>query len=177
MIKETLKINIKTAKNKTRTIKVPANVRKTLDGSLMFNNHPHMIILLSPGKRKIVVWPKEEYGDITYDAANRFFTYLIKKGVVLADSFQGTGMYGGYEAEYPESQIEIDETEAAIFSVATFLDEEREHFAYEEQFEKAQLDALIAPDDENSTELGEVPQMDQKGTIPRAGTRRYVGAA
>ena len=42
---------------------------------------------------------------------------------------------------------------------------------YETHFE----DYLTGPDDDDSTELGEIPQEEGQGSIPKYGIRRYVG--
>jgi hypothetical protein len=45
----------------------------------------------------------------------------------------------------------------------------------DKEYEKSFTDMLTEPDDEDSTELGEVPQEEEKGTIPKYASRRYIG--
>ena len=50
-------------------------------------------------------------------------------------------------------------------SVAKFIEEEREHFKFEKEYNKMINKNLYAPTDEKSTELGEVPHSERKGNI------------
>lgn len=173
-INENLIVKIKKDEENKRVIKVPANVRKTLDGCLLFKDHPHIYISVSPEDKKIYTYPKEEYGDIIYESSERLFEYLISKGVIAPDSYQGSKIFGGFEAVFPESKTDANATEVILYTIAVFLEEEQERFSFEEQYDKMQTDALLKPDQENSTELGEVPQRAQKGTIPSPLARRTI---
>ena len=45
------------------------------------------------------------------------------------------------------------------------MDEERPYFASAEAHDEMMDDALVDPDEESSTELGEVPHEEEKGSI------------
>ena len=79
---------------------------------------------------------------------------------------QGGNVYNSLEAVIPESKVEgVDATQSVLYNISKFLEEERPYYeyvkAYHDQFEEE----LIEPDAENSTELGEVPQEETKGSI------------
>lgn len=49
--------------------------------------------------------------------------------------------------------------------IGKFIEEERPYFIFRQAQEEIDLERYGDPDDEHSTELGEVPQSGQKGTI------------
>ena len=53
----------------------------------------------------------------------------------------------------------------AIINIEKWIDSERPYFEFEEEFEDMLADRLTDPDDDESTELGEVPHDDSKGSL------------
>lgn len=53
----------------------------------------------------------------------------------------------------------------ALINISQFIDEERPYFESTEAIISMADDELIHPDKEDSTELGEVPQRDEQGSI------------
>ncbi len=50
-----------------------------------------------------------------------------------------------------------------LLSVSKWIEKERPYFEYGEDYEDMMKDRLLEPDDEEATELGEVPQDKSKG--------------
>jgi|TARA_R110000824_G_scaffold57604_19_gene156618 hypothetical protein len=151
---------------KTPQTVVTLEIRKTMNGDLIIYDHIDMDIVVMPGKKKIVSFPKENMHDHVYDAQNRLFHYLSRRGIVEFGTVQGGNVHGALEATLAESKEEVvDPVQMSLFSISRFLDKERPHFEFVKQYEDMLTDELTDPDSEDSTELGEVPQEPRKGTI------------
>jgi hypothetical protein len=140
--------------------------RKTLDGDFMIMDHEVIDIILSPKKQKITVFPKDNMGDLVYDAQNRLFHHLAKKGVIAPDTVQGGNYYGSLEGKLLMSAEEgVSTNQMAIFSIGKFLEDEAPYYMFQKTYDEDQDELLTDPDKESSTELGEVPHDDIKGSI------------
>jgi hypothetical protein len=152
-------------------IEKEVNIRKTLAGHFLMREHPEIDIIIIPEKNKVLVLPKEEQTDHIYKLQERLFNYLVKKGIILPESVFSGNVYGSLQGNYPTSTpLEgVDPLQVTIFNLATFIEEERPAFEYEKAYEDAMEKELLIPDAEDSTELGEVPQEEFKGSIPKYG--------
>ena len=140
------------------------DIRRTVDGNYIITDHPNLDIIVIPEGIKILALAKESFGDQVYDAQNRLFNFLNQKGVIVHDSVQGGNVYSSIEAMIPESKIAgVDSVQAIIFSIGKFLEEEKPYFEQAQQYIEDEERRLLDPDDENSTELGEVPHETTKG--------------
>jgi len=153
-------------------LKFPLIARKTVDGRVFILDHPDIDIAILPQKKKVVVFAKEGMGDHVYASQNIYFDYLSKKGVILPESVKGGNVYGSLEGIIPESINEVDPIKLTLMVTAKFIEEEKEHFRMEKKYQKDQKDRVLLPDDEEATELGEVPHEEMKGAI-RPGMRPY----
>lgn len=147
--------------------KVKLNARKTLDGNLAIFDHMDVDIVVIPKKYKILVMPKNELSDEVYDTQSRLFEFLVKKGVVLPESVRGGRIYGSLEGKYPPTNEEgIDTSQAAIFTINKFIEEEKPFFMWQKKMELEHEEEMLDPGPEESTELGEVPHEASKGSVP-----------
>ncbi len=147
-------------------LKFDLQVRRTVDGNIMFLDHPDAIIAVLPGASKVLVYPRNELGDQVYDVADRLMRYLINKGIVLPETVHASNLYGSLEAKFPESAVGGKSYDIALLGISKFLEEEKQWIEYGKQTEKQEEERLLEPDGDDSTELGEVPQAQFKGTIP-----------
>ena len=149
-----------------KKVRLELELRKSLSGDLMILDHGDIDIVLSPAKNKVVAFPKETMNDLVYGAQNRLFTFLQKRGIVLPESIQAGSFFGSFEAtmETPAKQ-EISASKMALINISNFISEERPYFENTEAIISMTDDELIRPDKEDSTELGEVPQYTQQGSI------------
>ena len=138
----------------------------------MIFDHGDMDIILSASKNKVVAFPKEVMSDYVYGAQNRLFTFLRKRGVVIPESIQAGAFYGSFEAtmETPKSET-MSASKMALVSIHNFITEERPYFEATEAIIAMDDDALIHPDKEDSTELGEVPHAAEQGAIRKGFVR------
>lgn len=139
--------------------------KKTLDGNIMVYDHKDVDIILMPEKKKIVTFKKEgSPGDSAYGASDRMFKYLGSRGLIDLNSIQGGNVLGSYEATIPDSNIQIT-NKIVLLGVSKWMEKERPYFEYGEDYEDLTQNRLLEPDDQESTELGEVPQDTSKGSI------------
>ena len=52
-----------------------------------------------------------------------------------------------------------------IINISKWMDEERPYFEFGDKYEDMMTDRFVDPDNEDSTELGEVPHGETKGTL------------
>jgi len=144
---------------------ISLNARKSIDGNLMIFDHEDLDIVLDSKNKKIISFAKDMFSEKVYEAQDRLFKFLIKKGVI-SPVVQGGNVYGSMESIILESYNEdVDSMQATLYSVSKFIDEERPYFRNRAQYEEDEMEYLLDPDAEHSTELGEVPHEDQKGAL------------
>ncbi len=153
--------------------KIKLKARRTLDGNIMIFDHEDIDIVLSLENKKCIVFPKEQMSDKAYDAQDRIFKYLIKRGVVDRSSVRGGNVYGSLEANILESKVPgVDQLQAVLYSINEYLNEEKPFFKASGEMTDDRLDHLLRPSANDSTELGDVPQEPQKGSL-HPGIRPY----
>jgi hypothetical protein len=130
----------------------------------MIYDHKDIDIVLMQEQKKIVAFAKDMLTDSVYGAESRLFEFLRKKGIVAYDSIQGGNIYGSMEAKILDSK-KYDSVKSALLNIAEWFKEEKPSMEYEEGHDELMDDALLHPDDEHATELGEVPQAAEKGSI------------
>jgi|TARA_B110000495_G_scaffold44846_1_gene36916 hypothetical protein len=145
---------------------VSLDVRKTLGGDLVVYDHEDVDIVISPKTKTVVAFAKDEVSDIVYDAQSRFFDYMVKKGVIKRESVQGGNVYGSMQGDLEEAEAEgVDAIQVAILNITKFMEEEAPRFMYQRMYDEQEEEAMTNPDEEDSTELGEVPHKREKGAI------------
>ena len=155
-----------TRQDQSAIVQLEMNIRKSLSGDLMIFDHGDIDIVLSPSTNKIVAFPKETMSDLVYGAQNRLFAHLRKRGIVVAETVQGGSYFGSFEAEMQKPFSEnLMAAKYALVNISDFIDEERPYFESTEAIISMSDDELIHPDKEESTELGEVPQSTEQGSI------------
>ena len=143
---------------------IKMNARKTLDGNIMVYDHPNIDIVIIPSKNKIVSMPKKSYYHDTYPVQKRFFDFLESRGAIVLGSTRGGVVYNSLETYYPTNE-ELDVLQVILLLTKKFLEEETENSLTEREYEEEVEQLYTNPDDDDSTELGEVPQAKKKGAI------------
>ena len=144
------------------------NARKALNGDIMIFDHTDIDIVILTEKKKIIAFAKDIMSDVVYGAENRLFEFLKRKGVVAYDSIQGGNVYGSLEAKILDSK-QLDSLKITLLNVSKWMDSERPYFEAMTAHDKMMDDSLLDPDSENSTEFGEVPHEQEKGSIKQHG--------
>ena len=144
---------------------------KTLSGDYVLKEHPEVDIVVMPNKQKVVVFPKNVYTDKCTKVQIELFEFLRDKGVILPETVRGGNVFGTLEAVFPKQGLneKQDPIQVVVYTISNFIDKDKPKQEYAIEYEKAVHDELTAPDEKDSTELGEVPQDDIKGTIPKWG--------
>lgn len=157
-------VGVKITNKNLNTYVFELNARESLDGNLMIYDHKDIDIVLMQEQKKIVAFAKDMLTDSVYGAESRLFEFLRKKGIVAYDSIQGGNIYGSMEAKILDSK-KYDSVKSALLNIAEWFKEERPSMEFEEEHDEMMDDALLNPDDEHATELGEVPHEEEKGSI------------
>ena len=156
-----------------RIPRVKLKARRTLNGNIMIFDHEDIDIVVSTEGKKCVAFPKDQMSDKVYDAQDRMFKYLVKRGIVDQSSIRGGNVHGSMEAMVLESKIPgVDNIQAVLYSISEYLNKEKPFFKSSSDYDEERLDRMLQPDPEDSTELGDVPQDAQKGSL-HPGIRPY----
>jgi len=146
-------------------IKYDMKIRKTLDGNLIILDHEDIDIIIMPEEGKILTLVSDLMNDKVYDAQSRMFRVLVKKGVVSPETVKGGNVYGSMEGVVLQSKDGINSGDVALMVIADWIEKERPHFEYLKAVKEGEVERLTEPDDEDSTELGEIPAEKRKGSM------------
>jgi hypothetical protein len=139
-------------------------IRTTLDGNVAIYDHADLDIVVMPESKKVLALPKGEHTDEVYAAQDRLFHFLRGKGVITEDSIHGGNVYGSMQAKFPESSDGRNPVEVVVFSIGKFIQEEKPYYTHDAALEAGLQSRLLEPEQEEATELGEVPQEADKGS-------------
>lgn len=150
--------------------KISLAIRKTLDGNLLIQEHSSINIVIMPDKGKILTFPKEEYNDECYADQDDLYKYLTTSGVIKSDSINGSNIYGSLEASFPTEKIgEEEPLEVVMLNLHNFLEKYKIKHSIRKKYVDDLEQQLLEPDEEESTEFGEIPHDKFKGSIPKWG--------
>lgn len=150
--------------------KISLAIRKTLDGNLLIPQHHSIHIVIMPDKGKIITFPKEEYNDECYADQDDLFKFLTSSGVIKSDSVNGGNIYGSLEAMFPTEKIGDEEPiEVIMLNLHNFLEKYKIKHSINKKYVDDLENQLLDPSEEETTELGEVPEEEFKGSIPKWG--------
>ena len=96
-------IKIKVVKDEATKIEMVA--RRALNGDIMIFEHDLIDVVISPSNKKVVAFPKDTIERETYAVQDRFFNFLVKKGIVDPAKIQGGSVFSSIEAEIYESKM------------------------------------------------------------------------
>ena len=157
-------IGVKITQNNKVNYTFEIIAREALNGDLLIYDHKDIDIVLMQEKKKIIAFAKDILTDNVYGAESRLFEFLRKKGVVAYDSIQGGNIYGSMEAKILESKKFVS-VKSALLNIAEWFKNEKPMMDDLDVHDDMMDDALLYPDEKNSTELGEVPHEEEKGSI------------
>tara|TARA_R100000234_G_scaffold52342_1_gene31425 strand:- start:212 stop:781 length:570 start_codon:yes stop_codon:yes gene_type:complete len=155
-------------------IKVRLDIRKTLSGDLLISDHPDIDIVVMPTASKILTLSKALNSGVVYGAQSRLFDFLQSRGVVDPSSIQGGNVYSSLEALIP-SDSDLPAIKIAILNIAKWIESEQPSLDFLDHYEDVVDDNIVDPSKEYSTELGQVSQAAQKGSIRPSLTRGPYG--
>jgi hypothetical protein len=162
-IKPTTGVKINDSK---KTEKEKLNFKRAINGDIMIFEHKDIDIMILRKEKKVVAFAKEILTDNVYGAESRLFDHLRKRGIIKYDSVQGGNIYGSMEGKMLEPVKEIKNLSSLTLTIIhEWLKSEKPMMDYMEQHDDLMDDAILDPDDDKATELGEVPHEEEKGSI------------
>lgn len=138
--------------------------RSAINGDLMILDHKDIDIVLKQKDGKIITFAKETISDYTYGAEARLLEFMRKRGILEYDSIQGGNIYGSLEGKLMTSE-EVEVNKVALKVISEWMETEESYLKGTTAYDDMSDDHLISPDGEYSTELGEVPAEEKKGSI------------
>jgi hypothetical protein len=163
-INEPDQITVKLSEKEEPDETVSLKARKSLSGDIMIYDHNEMDIVIMPKKKKILTFAKEYYGDDVYEAQNRLFNFLRKRGVIQYDSIAGGNIYYSMQATLQESE-EYNTVQHALLAVSRFLILEKPQMEFDKAFEEQEEERLNEPPPGEYTELDLDRHEERKGSI------------
>ena len=146
-------------------IEAKLKLRSSINGDLMIMDHKDIDIVIKQEEKKIVAFAKETLSDLVYGAESRLLEYLRSNGLIEIDSIQGGNIYGSLEAKLQEGPKVVEVT---LMKIAEWMEEEAPMINGRTGYDDMEDEHLLSPDGEYSTELGEVPQAEEKGSITQS---------
>lgn len=143
-------------------IEAKLKLRSSINGDLMILDHKDIDIVIKQGDKKIVAFAKETLSDLVYGAEARLLEYLRRNGLIELDSIQGGNIYGSLEGKLQEGKKTVEIT---LMKISEWMESEEPMMSGRTGYDDVQDDHLLSPDGEFSTELGEVPHEEEKGSI------------
>lgn len=137
-------------------------LRSAINGDLMIMDHKDIDIVIKQGDKKIVAFAKEALSDLVYGAESRLLEYLRSNGLIEIDSIQGGNIYGSLEGKLQEGNKVVEIT---LLKISEWMETEAPMISGRTGYDHMEDEHLLSPDGEYSTELGEVPQEAEKGSI------------
>ncbi len=148
------------------TVKLKA--RKSLDGNIIISDHQLMDVVLIPAKNKVLTIPHPGFGEEVYYKQKDFFSALSRRGI-FSGAMEGGNIYGVYEAKLATSE-EVSPVQVALLEIERYFKQEAVEEGFGEDFDEEIEDRFINPEDDESTELGEVASEEEtreKQQVPR----------
>ena len=94
----------------------------------------------------------------------------MTNGVITPDSIIGGNIYGSMEAKFAiEKKGEEEPLDVVLLNLYNFISKDKAEFSIRKRFIDDLEKELLNPDEESSTDLGEIPQEKFKGSIPKYG--------
>ena len=143
-------------------IEAKLKLRSAINGDLMILDHKDIDIVIKQGDKKIVAFAKDTLSDLVYGAEARLLEYLRRNGLIEIDSIQGGNIYGSLEGKLQEGKKTVEVT---LMKISEWMESEEPMMDGRTGYDDMQDDHLLSPDGEFSTELGEVPHEEEKGSI------------
>jgi hypothetical protein len=147
-----------------KVAEIKLNISKTVNGDYYIKDHSDIDIVIMVKKNKVLALSKDLMSEMVYGAQDRLFRFLTEKGLVDPTTVQGGSVYGSMEGMLLKSD-ELNVPNMTILNISEWIDSERPYFEFVEKFEEMEVEHFVDPNEEESTELGEVPHEETKGTL------------
>lgn len=152
----TIKIGDSAPEKKPIQASIALQVKKTLDGNLLINDHKYLDIIISPKEGKIVTMPKPNVEKDVYDYQKDLMYDLFKGGVTDAAAPKGGPVFGMVETTYP-TEGDVDTLQAVLYRISEFLRRTANSEQFAEEYDEHIEDRFTDPSAKDSTRYGEIP--------------------
>ena len=98
----------------------------------------------------------------------RLLTYLADSGLLGFDSIEGGNIYASLQGSLEKPSDDRSILQLVTFHIGEWLNKENSEI-YDQYYAEEVEEWLLDPTEQDSTELGEVPQEAQKGSLDRYG--------
>jgi len=156
-------INVGPSEERVQEI-IRLKAKKSINGDILIFDHNDIDIVLMLENKKIVTFAKDRFGDHVYEAQDRLFKFLYRKGVVSQETIQAGNVFSSMEAVMQES-TKYNPVQHTLFSIYKFIEQEKPQIEFEKAFEKEQEQHLAEPLPGESTEFDARRHSDEKGSI------------
>jgi len=157
-----IKINI----GPTKTLELDLDVSQMINGDLMITNHPRFDIVVSEASKKIVTLPKDREDTDSYKIQSELMNFLSRAGVVDHSKVEGALSYGALECPLLTPVGDRNVVKAALYCIDKFLQLEEGEYDRVNEYDDSLERMFLNPEDRISTELGDVPHEEEKGSMP-----------
>ena len=140
--------------------------KKSLNGDIMIFDHDLIDIVVSKEKSKISVYPKKVVTEECTIIQDKLLMSLAKTGVIDRSSIRSGSVHSSLEGSiYKSADEKISSFQMTLYEVYNFLQDEEVNIKSRDTFQDRLQDFFLDPDEEDSTELGEIPQDPKKGSL------------
>lgn len=164
-----LKINIiRGEKDKEPVTKevVFREARKAVNGDFLIFDHDLIDIVVSKEKSRLSTFPKNTITEECYHIQKDLLESLARIGVLDRGTIRSGAVHSSLEAEILASSEEsVSAFQITLLEIFNFLQEEEPNMKSREMYKDKLQDFFLDPDDGDSTELGEIPHADKKGSL------------
>ena len=137
------------------TIHVKA--KRFLNGDIALYDHPDMIVVVCPPRKKIIALARK-LNDHAYDSQKRLFDYLSEHGIINPQTIRMGNVFYSLEGRvYDSYKKEVDPVQASLYTIAKFFKQEEPYYQSIYYYENEIEQEATNPDDEDTTEHGEIP--------------------
>ena len=162
-----VKINIIRGEKDDRYVEtISLNAKKSLNGDILIFDHDMIDLVVSPEKSKITIFPKETVSDEVYNLQSKLLERLARTGIVDPATIKSGSVFSSLEGDIQKSKVEgVSSMQAALLELYNFIQEEIPEMASRKQYNNNLQDYFVDPSEEESTELGEIPHKEKKGSL------------
>ena len=140
--------------------------KRSLSGDIMIFDHDLIDIVVSKEKSKVSVFPKETISEESTYVQEKLLSSLARNGIVERESIRSGSVYSSMEASILESKDEeVSSFQVTLLELYNFLESEKPNIESRKHFKQKVQDFFLDPNEKDSTELGEVPHAEKKGSL------------
>ena len=149
-----LTIKLGTEAEKPVQASIALQIRKTLDGNLLINDHQFLDIIVNPRENTVTSFAKPNVERDVFSYQKDLAYDLFKAGVATAQP-RGGATFGMVESSYP-AEGEVDTLQAVLYRLSEYLQTLAAAGSPAAEYDEYIEDRFTNPSDEDSTEHGEV---------------------